>query len=60
MATSVETTGKLAILFLMAACLSPALAADPDLDGLSDATELMLGTDPLNVDNDRDGTDDGT
>ncbi|MEK7591802.1 MAG: thrombospondin type 3 repeat-containing protein [Patescibacteria group bacterium] len=33
---------------------------DDDNDGLTDLQELQIGTDPLNVDSDRDGLQDGT
>jgi hypothetical protein len=35
-------------------------AADTDRDGLSNAEEVQLGTDPLDPDTDRDGVDDAT
>lgn len=35
-------------------------AADPDGDGLSNAQESLLGTDPNDADSDNDGLDDGT
>ncbi len=35
-------------------------AADPDNDGLSNAQEAILGTDPDDADSDNDGLDDGT
>lgn len=35
-------------------------AADPDNDGLSNAQEALLGTDPDDPDSDNDGLDDGT
>ena len=35
-------------------------AADPDNDGLSNAQEALLGTDPDDADSDNDGLDDGT
>jgi streptogramin lyase len=37
----------------------PAPATDPDRDGLSTATELLIGTDPLKRDTDGDRIDDG-
>lgn len=39
--------------------LSTCLLTDPDLDGLTDAEEATLGTDPAVADTDGDGLDDG-
>ena len=39
--------------------VAPSSAADTDGDGLSDAQEALLGTDPLNPDTDGDGFSDG-
>ncbi|WP_435195466.1 hypothetical protein [Natronomonas sp. EA1] len=39
--------------------LTTDLTADADGDGLTDAQEGNLGTDPLKADSDRDGLDDG-
>jgi Bacterial TSP3 repeat len=38
--------------------MSPALAADKDGDGIPDAAEAVLGTDPLQADTDGDGVND--
>lgn len=39
--------------------LSASLAPDTDEDGLADAQELLLGTDPISIDSDSDGLQDG-
>ncbi|NLG26548.1 MAG: hypothetical protein GX557_01470, partial [Chloroflexi bacterium] len=41
-------------------CGDGAAGVDTDSDGLDDATELCLGTNPYLADSDRDGIDDGT
>ncbi len=48
------------IFFVLAVCFSTATSwAGTDGDGLSDADEAMLGTDPMDADTDNDGLTDG-
>jgi hypothetical protein len=59
---TVPTRAKFALPFVLAALWAaghPAAAAtDTDMDGVPDAAEAVLGTDPLNADTDGDGAND--